>query len=783
MKISRDWLSDFIEWKEKDPQVIADQLTRRMGEVDEVTMQGQFLEKCIVGKVLTIEKHPNADKLTVCTVETEQGVKTVVCGGTNLKKDMLVAFAHVGATVKWHGTEVATLAPVKIRGVESHGMICASEELEIESLFPARKDQGERAIADLSESGLKVGASLKKALGLDDVVWHIDNHAITNRPDLFSHIGVARELVAMGLATWKKESKKPAVKFGKSNAPFELKNEAKNLVPYYYGTMMEIDGAGESPDWMRKRLAATGWRSINLVVDITNYVLMEVGMPLHAFDVDDFKGTLHIRTTKKGESLTTLDDVKRTLPEGAVVINDDAGIFDIFGVMGGLRTSTKSTTKRIWLQAGVIEPSSVRKTILATAHRTDASTVYEKGVAMSTAETGLMRAIELFSELHPKSAVTSKLMTWGKETSKKSVKIESSVLESYIGMPIKSAQSKKILSDLGFSVKGGDTMTVTPPKWRNDIATRQDIVEEVARIFGYANITPAIPAASIALPHRDPRTNMLRDALKEESYIEFLHLAFASPELLRKCGLDPKDAPAIENPLGEELSLMRTSLLPSMLETVARELPRVDMRLKAFEVGKKFGKKDEVNSLVMIVAAKHATTLQDDPTLILKADILQALKALGHPSALKLSKDVSVPYAHPGRFGEILFKGKKIGYVTEVHPNIRANFGLQNRVAMCLLDLESLLKETPETNIATALPVYPPVEFDETLPLPASHEGLIAKAMKSDPLLVNIEVLHLYQKAAEKNITLRFTYRSAERTLTQDEAKKAHIKVLQALGK
>ncbi len=345
MKISRDWLGDYIDWIEKDPAVIADEMTRCMGEVDDVEMQGKFLDHCVVGLVQKVEKHPNADKLKVCMVQTDNGTKQVVCGGSNVREGMHVAFAPVGATVKWHGGDIMTLSKVKLRGIESEGMICAGEELGIETLFPPKPEDGAAPIVDLTSKGYKVGTPLRKALGLNDVIFHIDNHAITNRPDLFSHIGVARELVAMGLATWKKEpTKKAPMKFPSAALPFTLKNDVPDLVPEYIGAMLTVETMAETPDWMKRRLEATGWRSINLTVDITNYVLMEVGMPLHAFDADDFSGTLHIRKAKKGEKIKTLDDVERPLPEGAVIISDDDGIFDLFGVMGGLRTSNKPTT-------------------------------------------------------------------------------------------------------------------------------------------------------------------------------------------------------------------------------------------------------------------------------------------------------------------------------------------------------------------------------------------------------------------------------------------------------
>lgn len=785
MKISRDWLSDFVDWIETDPQTIADRITCAVGEVDEVASQGKYLSGVVVGKVTNLSKHPNADKLSVCDIETEQGVKHVVCGGTNLREGMHVAFAHVGTTVMAGGKEELTLAKVKIRGVDSEGMICAAEEIELAGLFPPKPADGNRPIVDLTARGFKVGTPLRTALGMNDVVFHIDNHAITNRPDLFSHIGVAREVVALGLAKWKKEPKIPKVPEPKTGE-FALKNSAPDLVTDYNGVLVTIGEPGETPEWMKRRLEATGWRSINLTVDITNYVLMEVGMPLHAFDADDFKGTPVIRTAKKGETITTLDGVTRPLPEGAVIMSDSGGIFDLFGVMGGLRTSNKPTTKRIFLQAGVIKPISVRKTIAAMGHRTDAATVYEKGVTLQTAEQGLARAVELFLALHPKAAVASKIVKWGKMAPKKAVTIPLETFADLTGAEITPAKAKAILTDLGFSVKAaGKKLTVTPPVWRSDITGKHDLVEEVARIYGYGKIPVKMPSADITPPDRDQRINVVRDALKERGFFELLHLAFTSPGALKKAGFDPSKASRIENPIGEEVSLMRTSLLPAMLETMGRETPKIDgSHLKTFEYGRVFKGKDQPFEFALCIAARSKTTLKDEPLLIAKADLAFAFNACGYPLEFKKTKDNLPAFAHAGRTAEILCKGKKVGGLTEIEPETAKRFDLQSRTAAAIIDLDAIRAIQPETYIAKPLPMFPAVEFDETLPLPkTTYSALTAKLRSLNPLLADLKTVNLYDGTGVRTVTLRFTYRAADRTLTQEEVEKVHAQVVAELKK
>lgn len=783
MNISRNWLSDFVDWVETDPQVIADRITCGLGEVDDVVLQGKYLDGVVVGKVINLGKHPNADKLSVCDIETEQGIKHVVCGGTNLRDGMHVAFAHTGATVLAGGKEELTLAKVKIRGEESEGMICAAEEIELESMFPVKEDDGARPIADLTSKKLKVGTPLREALELDDVVFRIDNHAITNRPDLFSHIGVAREIVALGLASWKKEPTISPIKEPKEPV-FVMQNDVPDLVTDYHGCLLDIDGEGETPEWMKRRLEATGWRSINLTVDITNYVLMEMGMPLHAFDADDFKGTPVIRAAKKGEKMTTLDDIERALPEGAVVISDDEGIFDLFGIMGGLRTSNKPTTKKIFLQAGVIRGTSVRKTILAMAHRTDAATVYEKGVSYKTAERGLARAVELFLTLHPKARVASKILSWGKEEIREPITIPVKNFSLITGADISPGVATIILRDLGFMrEKGTKDITITVPWWRADISGEHDLIEEVARIYGYDKIPVTMPSASIAPPARDGRIHTVRDALKLRHCTELLHLAFTSPGALKKAGFDEQKAIKIENPIGEELSCMRPSLLPAMLETAGKETSKISVsHLKVFEYGHVFTAKDQPHEFVAIVAAKSATSLDGESLLILKSDLTCGWSACGYELTYKKSSGTLPSFAHTGRSADIICQGKKIGLLTEIEPETAKSFDLPSRTAIAILDLDAVFALPSETKIAQPLPMFPSIEFDETIPLSkTAYTDLYTKLKALSPLLTNISIVNLYEGKGTKTMTLRFVYRSSERTLTQDEVEKIHEKVLHEL--
>ncbi len=840
MKISLDWLSDFVNLIEHDPQAIAERVTTAVAEVDAVEVQGALLRDCVVGKVLSIQKHPNADRLSLCEVQTDKGVKKVVCGGTNVRVGMRVAFAHSGATVRWHGSEMVTLQKTKIRGEESDGMICAAEELDLQSIFP---QSTERNIIDLGDGDKDIGKPLKEYLGLMDVILHIDNHAITHRADLFSHLGFAREFVALGLATWKQKTKKSfdSAQDGRTNEqtfprtplPFRIINDAKGLVPTYNAALLEIESIGETPEWMKRRLEATGWRSVMLPVDITNYVLMEQGTPLHSFDVDDFSGDIHIRTSRKGETVTTLDEQQRALPEGALVISDDEGIFDLLGIMGGLRTSTKPATRRIFLQAAILNPGVIRKAIIATGHRTDGGTVYEKGVPQVASYRGLMRALELFTELVPGARIASRLENWGDEGKTTSIALPLERVAHVLGIDIPEKKIVKILEDLDFTVKTTSrqlsaiskkkmmpmsevglpaearaevgslkSVSVTPPLFRQDIRTPTDLIEEIGRVEGYNSIEPVLPEASIAPPKRDARLHWLRDSLKAEGYVEVLPVSLVGADLLKAANMDPDEAVEIANPIGEEMRLLHTSTLPSLLAHAQRNILHAREWLQTFHWGHVFhkGQPETLQLSILLAQIKPTSQRANEPTIVeepfylLKSHLDSVFSTLGlQIDASRGDKPES--FAHPGRFADLFIceqgrdggeqrPSRELGHICELHPTILRRFDLPHRAAVAVIDLNQLLALKTGATVASPLPQFPAISYDVTVT--RSHKDEVAPLLRelqgSDPLLAEVSIADLYSgkplKNDDYNLTLRFTYRAPDRTLTEEEAQRVHEKIL-----
>ncbi|MDD5041772.1 MAG: phenylalanine--tRNA ligase subunit beta [Candidatus Peribacteraceae bacterium] len=786
MKVSLEWLADFVTWKEKDPHVIAERLTASTGEVEEIDAQGAQLKGCCVGKVLSLAKHPNADRLSVCDVQTDQGKKHVVCGGTNLRLGMHVAFAHVGTVVAGPDGKSFLLQKAKIRGEDSDGMICSSPELKLTDRFPMKPEQGSRPVIDLGDGNDGVGRPLAEYLGLNDVIFHIDNHAITNRPDLFSHVGVARECVTLGLATWKKAIPSKSPVFPKISLPFDIVLEQKSLLPRYLGCGITIGAPGETPPWMKRRLESLGSRSLSLPIDITNYVMMEYGVPLHSFDADDLAGDVHVRSSTEGDTITTLDEVKRTLPAGAIVIHDDRGIFDLLPIMGGLRSSTKPTTRHIYLQSVSADPVAVRTGIIGTGLRTEAATISEKGIPPIRAKEAFFRALELFLTLVPGAAITSKLVSWGTDGAPKPIKFSAKQAERILGTTIPEKTTKKILIDLGFKVGRG---TVTPPLWRiKDIAGPHDLAEEIGRIMGYDRITPALPVASVRLPPRERRVHQLRDSLKEQGFTEVVPLSLVGPDLLAKCGLQASEACQVENALGEELSLLQTSTLPRLLEHASQNLLQVSDAVRTFTCAHVFNRREgEWLECGILIAERRALPLSATPFLAMKQLVGDQLTGSGVTLELREAA-TTPPFAHPGRSAEFLVEGKVVGLVCELKPAVCSAFDLPGRAAVVLLDLTQMLALPSQPVIFSPIPQYPSISYDLTVTLDASQKSadFITKVRKSSPLLADVSVIDLFEgKQLPKgayNLTVRCTYRASDRTLTEEEVKREHEKIGLGIG-
>jgi len=784
MKISLNWLSDFINITEKDYQKIKDVITERSAEIETMEEQGEDLDLIVVGKVLEVTKHPNADSLQLCKVNDGQETVQVVCGGSNVKEGMLCIFAKLGAVVRWHGSEVVKMEKAKIRGEESFGMICAAEEVGLTDMFPKKS---EKEIVDLSGMNLKAGQALAKALEFDDVVMDVDNHAITNRSDLFSHRGFAREFVACGLGSWKSE-KKYDLPNNNSEPPIQVNFLDKDVCSHYMGVYLTGVEVKESPDWMKKRLTACGVNPISNIVDITNYVMLELGMPLHAFDVDRVSGKKWtMRKGKKGEKLMTLDEEQHELKNDEVVIDDGHDLIDLCGIMGGFSSSINQSTKNIWLHSPVYNPTLVRRGMRGLGHISDAAIIYEKGIDPSLSGDGLSRAIELILELCPEAKVASKVMdVWNIKEEKREINLRSSQLKRLIGVDIPTKEVKKILVDLGFETeKSQDGYKVTIPTYRmNDVKIEADLIEEVVRIYGYNNVPYKTPVKEL-IPVVSNRTNRLSKQIKNElttyGFNEIYTFAFLGPEVLEKSGMEVTDEMIeLMNPISSDLSLMRTSLLPWMLETITNNL-RYQNKLRLFELSKVYKRKSD-------------TEHEEHPNLIVASAgedfrvVQGAIETFGFKIMPTKEK---TPNKHPGRSADIIIRGKIIGHLYEVHPQILKNFDIKTKVVIAEVDLQMVLDMNIDTKIKyKELPKYPSIKLDISLIIPkknlaSDYMNIIEKTDKK--LISNVELIDEYTgdkiSADQRGITYSITYQAADKTLTDKEVEAIHKQVLNRLNK
>ena len=413
MLVSQNWIEQFTTIpNDITPEKLGEDLTLHVVEVEDVIDEAKFLDKIFVGRVASVQKHPNADKLNICTVEFgEAHPAQVVCGGSNVTEGMLCAFGALGAKVRWHGEgDLIELKKAKIRDAESYGMICASDEIGLGEMFPKGDEKG---ILDLSDMNLEVGKPLAEALGLEDVVFDIDNKSMTHRPDLWGQYGMAREVAAMyGQALKKYEPPK----IGKKNGNWKLEIDAqdKEACPRYMGLVVEGIEVGESPEWLKKRLMAVGVQSINNVVDVTNYVMLELGQPMHAFDASQIaKGkeqvAITVRKAEAGEQFVSLDDKEFVLTTEDLVIATDDRVIALAGVKGSNNSGVTDETTTIVLESANFDAVTVRRTSMRHGLRTDASTRFEKALDPHTAELAMRRAVELLKQVCPNATLSSTL--------------------------------------------------------------------------------------------------------------------------------------------------------------------------------------------------------------------------------------------------------------------------------------------------------------------------------------------------------------------------------------
>jgi phenylalanyl-tRNA synthetase beta chain len=796
------WLHDYCD-PGLEPFELATRLALTGTEVDRVHAHGvTALEHFVVGKVLSAERHPDADRLSVCVVETGDGQPSqIVCGAPNVAAGQTVAVARPGAVMP-DGTK---LKRAKLRGVESNGMILAEDELAIGA------DHFETLVLD---DGLAAGTPLAEVLPIATDVLELE--ITPNRPDCLGVYGVAREAHAatgapLAPPPWSRDDH-PA---GDSIPGFSVEVRDPDLCPRFTARLFEDVEIGPSPPWLKARLMAAGQRPISNVVDITNYVMLLTGQPMHAFDADLVAGgSLVVRRARDGERMTTLDDVERTLDSDMCVIDDADGPTSIAGIMGGARSEVRDGTTRVLMEAATWNGPNIQRTSTRLGLRTEASGRFEKQLQPEQGLDGQAVAAKLMVELCGARPVGGTIDAGGSGPEPVTVRLRDARTERLLGAPVPRADSARILSDLGFGVaEAADGLDVTVPYWRRDDAYREaDLIEEVARIWGLDRFPATLPSRRGAVGRLAPEQRLRRraeDALVGAGLSEAVGWSFSSRDVARRLGL-PDDAVELENPMSEEQAVMRTTLLGSLLDALHRNTSRGMPDVRLFEYGAVYhpGSSSEPTGnpwyphgdpdlpverthigALMTGRARPASWGDAEPP---RADFFAAkgvLEALMRAlrADCRVEPGADRPFLHPRRRATVVVGGTEAGWIGELHPSVAAQWDLDG-VAGFELDFGALAGAATGVPRYEDLTSFPAVRQDIAVvvadDVPAARVLDVIRSA-AGALLRDAEVFDVYRGSqvgeGRASLAIRLEFRASDRTLTDEDVAQRREKIVAAL--
>jgi phenylalanyl-tRNA synthetase beta chain len=799
MRASIKWLKEYVDFQE-EPDVLAEKLTRAGVPVEGITYLGENIENVVTGKIVGIEPHPNADKLRICKLDTGKEELIIVTGAANVREGHIVPVALVGAKLP-NGMKIKES---KLRGEMSYGMLCSAAELNIDSkLVPPECKNG----IYLLPPDTPLGKDIREVLGLDDVVLEFELTA--NRADCFSVIGLAREVAVLTGGSLKKPMlnlREAGVEKAGSLASVVIEDAA--LCPRFAARVLQNIKVGPSPDWMKRYLEAAGMRSINNVVDVTNFVMLEMGQPMHAYDYNLVsKHKLIVRKARKGERLTTLDDVRRELTDEMIVIADEVQAVGIAGVMGGLATEVTDNTQNVLLEAASFHSASIRRTSRALGLRSEASGRFERGVDISNIIKALDRAAKLLEDMGACTVCPDVIDEYPGMALPKQITFTADEINTHLGTEISKQEMINILRSLEFDVDiaaDAEKITVTVPTWRaGDVSRMADISEEIARIHGYDNISSTMPSGKTlrgGQSYLQTIVDRVKDILSGTGFDEIISYSFTHPQTLEKLNIPAgsKENLAIEvlNPITDDFPLLRTNLLGGVLETINRNLARKNEDLKIYEIGRVylpeslplkalpeerlllcgalFGRRQELSWNT----AKDIVDFYDA-----KGAVENILEGLG-------IADYSVArgehYAmHPGKTA-VITKGEAVlATIGEVHPKVLSAFDINRKVYVFEMDMEVLANEARLIGSYQQLPKFPATTRDLALILPDSSDSLaVMQAIKSraGALLSEVRLFDVYTGGqipeGFKSLAFSLVFRSHDRTLTDEEVDAANKKVL-----
>ena len=789
MLVSYNWLKQYTN-VEDNANALAEKITRGGIEVEGVEYLAEEISNVVVGYVVSKEKHPDAEKLNVCQVNVgEEENLQIVCGAPNVDAGQYVIVAKVGA--KLPGIKIKK---AKLRGVESQGMICSLAELGLsKSVVPKNYQEG----IYVFETEQELGSDVVEVLGLNDYI--LDLSITPNRADALSIRGLTYELGALynnkvNFNDVEKEENYEATSLQVAIESDSCRN--------YVGQIVKNVEVKSSPLWLQTRLMNSGIRPINNIVDITNYVLLEFGQPMHAFDKDLVGDKIVVRDAKEGEVLETLDGEERKLQTSDLVITDGTRAIALGGVMGGKNTEVSEETKNIILESAYFNPTTVRRTSAVHGLRSDSSARFEKGIDPNMQKAALARAVELILELCPNAVVESSVGVVNKEE-EKVVEITTSYINNYLGITLSTEEIAAILEGLSFTVEvTGENLVVKVPTRRPDISIKQDLVEEVIRIYGYDNLASTLPKFSKTtkggLTYSQRMVRDLRAVYASLGFNDTINYSLVSEEEATEYTLEDHHKVRLLMPMTETHSTLRQSLVPGLLNTVQYNVARKQKDLKLLEIGRVFfGSGDDNIQPKETLYLSAALTGEERATKWLKeSSSLDFFAAKGYLEVVfdRLGLDEKVTYKksklegmHPGRFAEVYLGEKRIGFIGEVHPQVADKLGL-NTTYVFEINLDEVISESKVKPKYEEVTKYPEITRDIAMLVDVKDEYQnIYNVIESvnSKLITKVELFDLYVGAellvGKKSLALTITYSDKQKTLTDEEVTAVHDKVLSAL--
>ena len=782
MKIPVQWLKDYVDIN-IDAKELADRLTLSGSNMEEIITSGDDIQNVVTGRLESIEQHPDADKLVICQLNVggEEKIQ-IVTGANNMKVNDVVPVALHGAILP-NGLKIKK---GKLRGIVSNGMMCSEEELGIAT---------EEAVHGLMilPCDTPLGKDIKEVLGLNKST--IDFDITSNRPDCLSMVGMARETAATLGTSYRMPKMTFSVK-SEENINNLLKVEVKDeLCKRYMARGVKNVKIAPSPAWMQERLLDAGVRPINNIVDITNFVMLEIGQPMHAFDKREISSnTIIVERAKDGEKFTTLDEIERTLDNEVLTIRDGEKAIALAGIMGGLNSEIQEDTTEVIFESANFEGVNIRVNSKRLGIRTESSARFEKEIDPNLATLAIDRACALVEELNAGEIMNGTIDIYNDIKEEGHMEVDSKWVNKFLGTDISAEDMKGYLDRLDLkTVVDKDTLKITVPTFRIDIAIREDIAEEIARIYGYDNIPTTISTAIGMRDGKSPKQKLedkVIEALLGLGINQSISYSFVSPKIFDKLNL-PLDSTlrnvvTIKNPLGEDYSIMRTTTIASMMENLARNYSRSNEMARLFEIGKVYipreGNKlpDEINTLTIGMYGNV-------DYLDIKGVVERIVEVLGVEDTIYSRQQEFVTY-HPGKTADLYIKNTHGGILGEIHPEVSEKYGIDVPCYIAELNLDVLFERAVLKKSAKPLPKFPAVTRDIAIlvddeVLVQTIENTIRK--QGGRMVENVNLFDVYKgkqvPEGKKSVAYAIVYRDDTKTLTDKDVNKVHDKILRAL--